>query len=170
MEEKRRIAGTGEEIVVHAPDGEMPSLVHGIVQLLRERGEIVDFQERGHVVPADVVAPGGPHVPRQTSRVVVEPRAGADPAGERGVGVDGAEIDGHVRKRARGETASAILRGHGTNESPRVGDYIRPSVMRDFLAVTRQRGVRAVEQRRGNRIVGECRPFPVGLMASIAAL
>ena len=170
MEEKRRVAGTGEEIVVHAPDREMPSLVHGVVHLLRECRVIVEFEERGYVVPPDVVGPGSTHVPRQTSRVVVQPTAGADPAGERGVGFDGAEIDGHVRKRARGETASAILRWHCTNESPRVGEYIRPCIVRDFRAVTRDRGVRAVKQRRGDRVVGEGRPFPVRLIALVAAL
>ena len=100
MEVKRRVTGTGEEIVVQAADVEMPALVHGLIEQAGESGVAGFVQEVGHVVPVDVVGPHGAHVARQAARVVVHARAGADPARERAVGVDGAEVDGRVRERA----------------------------------------------------------------------
>ena len=127
MEKEGRVPGTGEEIVVQASDAEMPSPVHGLVQEAQEiRKRAFDFEESGHVVPPDEVTPKPAHVPRQTSRVVVQPRAGADPAWERAVGIDGPKIDGDVRKRARGETSSAVLRRDRIVEPSGVGDYVKP--------------------------------------------
>ena len=170
VEEERRVPGTGEEIVVQASDREMSSPVHALGQERRESRKIVGFQERGYIIPPCVVAPIRAHVPRQTSRVVVQPSAGTDPAWKRGVRVDGAEIDGQVRKGARCETASAILRWTCIVEPSRVGDCIREIIVRDFRAVTGDRGVRAVKQRRGDGVVSEGRPFPVGLIAGVVAL